>query len=362
MQCLSVQFKALLSIGDFNFMLENKFAQKIIFAGWIGIGMAISLFLFLLTPVSDVPSYVNLEIVPGSGFTEIAAILAEKGIIRSKTIFLIYGGMTGSAHLLKPGNYILNTGSSTPAVLGVIEKGPSIDVSVTIPEGATLKDIEVFLSRAGIAPIGSLNAISISEFANEYEFLMTQKSLEGFLFPDTYRFFRNSDTKTLVIKMLDNFNTKAWPLLRECKSKIEKCKEMDFLEVLTVASLLEKEVVSYSDRQLVAGILYKRLNVGVGLNVDATIAYAKCARAFVTCGDPKVYRRDLEFQSLYNTYLYKGLPPGPIGNPGLEAIKAALNPAQSDYFYYLSDPKTGKTIYSKTLDEHNDNRARYLGV
>ena len=93
-----------------------------------------------------------------------------------------------------------------------------------------------------------------------------------------------------------------------------------------------------------------------------TITYAKCDRAFLTCQDPKVYRKDLNFESPYNTYLYKGLPPGPIGNPGLEAIKAALNPLESDYWYYLSDPKTKKTIFSKDLDEHIENRARYLNL
>jgi len=336
--------------------------QKLIFAGWVLASIAISLFLFLLTPVSGVPNRVEVEIVPGSGFGDIAAMLAEKGVVRSKINFLIYGGLTGSAHLLKPGNYSLNSASSTPAILGVIVRGPRIDVAVTIPEGATLKDIEALLYRAGVVPLGVLGKVAVFELAKEYEFLRGATRLEGFLFPDTYRFFKNSDTNTVVKKMLDNFEAKAWPLLGECKVQSEKCKELNFFEVLTAASLLEKEVVSYRDRQLVTGILYKRLNVGVGLNVDATIAYAKCGGAFVTCDDPRVYRKDLEFQSPYNTYLYKGLPPGPIGNPGLEAIEAALNPVQSDYFYYLSDPKTGRTIYSKTLDEHNDNRARYLGV
>jgi UPF0755 protein len=336
-------------------MSELTFMQKLAFGGWVVASFAVSLFLFLLTPVSQGPNYVGVEIVPGSGFIDIAGVLAEKGVVRSKNAFLIYSGLTGSAHLLKPGNYLLNSGSSTPAVLDVIIRGPRVDVAVTIPEGATLKDIEALLSRAGIVPVGALSKISVSELAKEYEFLRNEKNLEGFLFPDTYRFFQNSSTKTVVEKILDNFGAKTSPLLSNEKLEMRN-------EKLIIASLLEKEVVSYRDRQLVAGILYKRLNVGVGLNVDATIAYAKCKGAFITCEDPKVYRKDLEFQSLYNTYLYKGLPPGPIGNPGLEAIKAALNPIESDYFYYLSDPKTGRTIYSKTLDEHNDNRARYLGA
>jgi UPF0755 protein len=342
-------------------MSETTFIQKLVFAGWIAASLGVSLFLFLLTPVSRVSNEINIEVAPGSGFADIAVALSEKGVIKSKTAFLIYGGITGSAHLLKPGNYLLNSGSSTPAVLGVLVRGPRVDVAATIPEGATLKDIEAILLRAGILPIGSLSKVSISELATEYEFLKNERSLEGFLFPDTYRFFKNSDTNAVVRKMLDNFSEKALPIISNFRFPISN-EILNIKQLITVASLLEKEVPNFEDRRLVAGILYKRLNVGVGLNVDVTIAYAKCKGAFITCEDPKVYRKDLEFQSPYNTYLYKGLPPGPIGNPGLEAIRAALNPIESDYFYYLSDPKTKKTIFSKTLDEHNDNRARYLGV
>ena len=136
---------------------------------------------------------------------------------------------------------------------------------------------------------------------------------------------------------------------------------MDFYQILTAASLLEKEAPSFKDRRLISGILYKRLKAGIGLQVDATLTYAKCGGAFLTCDDPKVYRGDTSYSSSYNTYLYKGLPPGPISNPGLEAIRAALEPLESGYWYYLSDPKTKKTIFSRTLEEHNENRAKYLG-
>src|SRR3989344_4226543 len=101
-------------------------------------------------------------------------------------------------------------------------------------------------------------------------------------------------------------------------------------QVLAIASLLEKEAPEFRDRQIIAAIIYKRLELGIALHIDATITYAKCGGLFLTCKDPKVYRKDLDFQSLYNTYLYNGLPPGPIGNTRLEAIKAALSPAKSD--------------------------------
>src|SRR3989344_4938185 len=109
-------------------------------------------------------------------------------------------------------------------------------------------------------------------------------------------------------------------------------------QVLAIASLLEKEAPEFRDRQIIAGIIYKRLELGIALHIDATITYAKCGGLFLTCEDPKVYRKDLNFNSKHNTYIYNGLPPGPIGNPGLEAIRAALNPIKSEYLYYLSDP------------------------
>ena len=323
--------------------------QKLFVASSYLISLGIALFLFLLGSVSSKPFYQNAEIAPKSGFSEIAKMLSDKKIIRSQNAFLLYGIISGSAHQLKPGNYFLSSGSTTPEILRVIVKGPAVDKEITFPEGVTLKDIEAFLSGAGILPKGSLVNFDFKKIAGDYEFLKGRKNLEGFLFPDTYRFFPNSKAEAVVKKFLDNFQQKAQPLLTN-------------YQLLIIASLLEKEVPDFQDRKIISGIIYKRLELGIALHIDATITYAKCGGAFLTCTEPKVFRKDLTFQSLYNTYLYNGLPPGPIGNPGLEAIKAALNPIQSEYLYYLSDPKTKKTIFSETLEEHIENRAKYLGI
>ena len=336
--------------------------QKLFVASSYLISLLIALFLFLLGSVSSKPFYQSVEIAPGSGFSDIARTLSDKKIIRSQNTFLIYGIISGSAHQLKPGNYFLSSGSTTPEILRVIAKGPSVDKAITFPEGVTLKDIEAFLNEAGILGKGSLIKFDFKKVAGSYEFLKGKKNPEGFLFPDTYRFFVNATAEQVIRKFLDNFQKKAWPTFVECKIKNTKCKEFSAEELLRVSSLLEKEAPEFHDRQVIAGIIYKRLELGIALHIDATITYAKCAGAFLTCAEPKVFRKDLDFQSLYNTYLYNGLPPGPIGNPGLEAIKAALNPISSEYLYYLSDPKTKKTIFSKTLEEHIDNRAKYLGA
>lgn len=342
-------------------------ASKLIFFGWISFSVVLALFLFLLGAASDKPAPVAVEILPGTGFKEIGTTLLKSGAIRSKSAFMIYGIFSGSAHKFKPGHYFLNAASSTPAIVGVLTRGPILEKSITLPEGVTLKDIDALLSKEGIFPAGALLKFSFKNIAKDYEFLKNTKSLEGFLFPDTYKFFLNSASEQVVRKFLDNFEKKALPLLRECRvSRQERgspeAASIRCQELLTTASLLEKEAPDFKDRQIIAGILYKRLAAGMGLQVDATITYAKCGGAFLTCKDPKVYRKDLAFESAYNTYLYNGLPPGPIGNPGLEAIKAALSPIGSEYWYYLSDPKTKNTIFSRDLDEHLDKRAQYLGI
>lgn len=327
--------------------------EKLLVFSWSVAGLAIALFLFLLSPVASQPFYKPMEITPGTGFKEIAKSLADSGLIRSRQTFILYGLLSGSAHRLKPGNYLISAGSSTPAIILNLIEGPIIDREITFPEGMTLKDIDAVLTQNKILPEGTLVNFPFKKLVSEYKFLDNAKNLEGFLFPDTYRIFLNSNTETVVKKFLDNFNKKIAPILTNNK-------QLKINDLITIASLLEKEAPDYKDRQIIAGILYKRLAAGIALQIDSTITYAKCNGKFLTCADPRVYRKDLKFQSQYNTYLHNGLPPGPIGNPGLDAIKAALDPVKSDYLYYLSDPKTGKIIFSKNLEEHIDNRAIYL--
>jgi len=185
--------------------------------------------------------------------------------------------------------------------------------------------------------------------------------LEGFLLPDTYIFFLGSDPDLVVKKFLDNFELKALPRI----TQLVELRGLPFFEnssnilkIINLASLLEKEIPDTKEQQIAAGILMKRLAVGMPLQVDAALVYGKCFGKFLDC--PPLREEDYKIKSPYNTYLYGGLPKTPICNPGLKAIKAALNPQKSDYWYYLSDPKTKKTVFSKTLDEHNKNRAEYL--
>ncbi len=200
---------------------------------------------------------------------------------------------------------------------------------MTITEGSTVADINGKLKAAGI-------------FSN-YEL---PSDLEGYLFPDTYEFFVPSAPEVVFQKFISTFNLKAAPLFSNSRN---------FKDVLTVASLIEREVPSDgNDRAKVSGIIWKRLDNHMPLQIDATLCYVKA--------DPclPLTRKDLEMDSPYNTYRYAGLPPTPIGNPGSDAIYAATHPVPSAYWFFLSDPKTQKTIFSRTLDEHTKNIVKYL--
>lgn len=316
-------------------------------------------FLSALRPVSQASNVVKIEIMQGEGFGQIAADLENAKIIRSSVVFQLLSVISGSAHQLKPGLYFLESAWSTPNILMKIVTGPDIEREVVIPEGLTFLDIDKKLSDSGIIQPKALANFDFGSIKNNYEFLKELKNpieIEGYLFPDTYNFYINSKPEEVAKKMLDNFNRKAWPVLRTNNSRLTTN------DVLKIASLIEKEVYFSKDKPIVSGIIYNRLNGGMGLQIDATIIYAKCGGYILYCNDANFYRKDTAFVSLYNTYLYKGLTPTPISNPGLDSINAALNPANTDYLYYLSDPKTHELIFSKTFEEHSKNRELYLGV
>lgn len=287
-----------------------------------------------------------LEIAPKTGFGEIAERLAEEKIISSIAVFKIYGAVIGKAHRLKPGRYVFPGDVSAAEALEILIAGPK-DVSVTIVPGATLLEIDAQLSSLAIIKAGDIVDFSVAEAKKTHSWLKSANSLDGFLLPDTYFFMMDSDPKSVVNKMLINFEKKALTLFDNNVN----------LEKLISASLLEKEIPDYEERRLVAGILEKRIASGMPLQIDATVIYAKCGK-FLNC--PPLSKEDYLIDSPYNSYLYGGWPPTPIANPSLSAIKAALQPKKSSYWYYLSDPRTKKTIFADTFDEHNQNKAVYL--
>jgi UPF0755 protein len=294
------------------------------------------------------------EINQGQGFREIATDLQSAGLIRSSKAFDILALFGGRALTLKSGLYRLSPSMTSPAILKVISGGSAGEVMVTIPEGSNIFEIDTILSKALVIPSGSLVRLQLIDVAGG------GSGFEGKLFPDTYEFYTNADVKDVMGELIDNFNAKAEPLLAAAGK--------DAGHDLILASILEKEVPTQADQEIVAGIVLKRIAAGMPLDIDATVCYAKllaatgasAGTATLTTGCPSLTALDFKIKSPYNSYLYGGLPPGPIGNPGTSAIMAALHPQSSPYWYYLSDPKTGKTVFAKTLDEQTQNRVKYL--
>ncbi len=299
-------------------------------------------FFYDLTPVTSGSSATLVfEIKQGDGFRTIAGNLYADHLIRSRTAFDFFALLGGRALALKPGLYRLDATMSAPHILDALSGGEAGEATVTIPEGSNIYNIDAILSASLVIHPGDL----INFHADG--------ALEGKLFPDTYQFYTDANVKDVVQEFIDNYNAKALPLLSADPQNAK--------QDLILASILEKEVPDPNDQKVVAGILLKRLGAKMPLDVDATICYAKFMRN--QSSTPSCYpltALDFKMDSPYHTHLYRGLPPGPIGNPGVSAIMAAIHPVVSPYWYYLSDPKTGKTIFAKTLDEQNQNRVKYL--
>lgn len=305
----------------------------------------------------------TVEIASGTGSRKIGEFLKQEGVIRSKWALVLYASLRGEASLLKPGVYTFDE-MPISSIARVLVKGNANEITITVPEGWSVRDIAEYLHNQRISTkeefTRAVGDTAGETFIKQFNFLQDKPKdigLEGYLFPDTYRVFQDKPIEDMLVKMLENFDKK---LSTEFRSEIRQQKKTIF-EIVTMASLIEREVISDEDRALVSGILWKRLGAGIPLQVDATVLYARAqsAKREAQNNNNQITREDKKNDSPYNTYFYRGLPKGPIANPGLSALRAALYPKTSPYLYYLSTPD-GKTIFSRTLEEHNEARAKYL--
>lgn len=282
-------------------------------------------------------------IARGEGVHEIAARLKNQGLIKSSFGFTLYGLITGEAIRFKPGAYSLAPSTAGYRIAAVLTQG-SPALSVVIPEGATLVDMDRMLAAAGI-----IKPEQLIEYNRRQP-----SSLEGFLFPDTYKFFAGSSAESIAGVMKQNFDAHSGALIAGRPRD-------EWYADLIIASLVEKEAVRPHDRALVAGVIRRRLRLGMPIQIDAAVVYGKCAGAYMTCPDRErvLTRADFEVDGPYNTYRRLGLPPTPIANAGMDAFLAVVNAKKSPYLYYISDPKTSHLIFASTLDEHNNNRKKY---
>ncbi|MDD2807097.1 MAG: endolytic transglycosylase MltG [Patescibacteria group bacterium] len=293
---------------------------------------------------------------PGWGSTRISFELKNRDFILDPYAFQLYTWINGISSRLQDGEYQLAKKLTLPEISKILNKGTgtSKEIKLTFIEGWSNKDYANYLVQKGVIASTAEFFAAVQKKAawwDDYAILSSRPKtldLEGYLFPDTYRIFNDSTVIDVVKKMLANLQNKITPDLM-----VEIARQhQDLHEILTVASILEKEVSTDQDRKLVADIIYKRLDAGMPLQVDSTVNYVT--------GQSKSRSSaiDLKFDSPYNTYLYKGLPPGPIDNPGLSSITAAIYPQSNPYYFFLTTPD-GEVIYSKTHDEHVAAKAKY---
>lgn len=294
---------------------------------------------------------VTYDVAKGAGMNDIADQLYQKGIIKSPLFFKMYALASGNATSLQAGRYEVSANMSVAMIVGKFAAGDIVKNTLVIIEGWDMADIGDYLESQHFCSKQEFLAAAKQDYRADFPLLKNRPAgatLEGYLFPDTYVLATGATPGDLIVKMLAHFDKKLTPDLRD---EIAKQKRTVF-DSITMASLLEKEVRTPGDKKIVAGILHKRIAAGMPLQVDAAIHYIT--------GKAPLSAKDLQINSHYNTYKYYGLPPGPIANPGMDSIVAAVYPQKSDYWFYLSDPKTGQTIFSKTLDEHNAAVAKYL--
>ena len=300
-------------------------------------------------------SSVMFSIVKGEGNGEIATNLKEKKLISQKIYFWIYLKKNNLLDKIYPGEYPLNGNLTIPEIAAIITNPQKVFITVTFPEGWTAKQMAERLTAKGFDGAAFLELVNkpSAEIISQFP-ILTKKpngaSLEGYLFPDTYKFSKEATPDGILKKILNNTESKITNEIRKQASDQNK----SIFQILTMASILEKEVSSVEDFKIVSGIFWNRIAAGQALQSCATLA-------FILGVNKEQYSiADTQIKSSYNTYLNKGLPPGPISNPGINTILAALNPAETDYNYFLTDPENkSNTVYAKTYAEHLANKQKF---
>jgi UPF0755 protein len=288
-----------------------------------------------------------VSIPPQQSALQIALSLQEAGAIRSPEGFLVLSLVRGTIGSLKAGDYEVPRRASTAGVLALLESGRVRPLPVVHPEGATVAELARVLERAGLADAGE-----VLQTASDPEFLwrhgVAAPTAEGYLWPDTYHFVRGMPVAEILGRMVQRMHAKLSPDLRERA----RARKVTIHELLTLASIIEREAVVRDEQPLMSAVFWNRLRIGMPLQADPTVQYA-------VGKDRQLLRRsDLTQDHPYNTYTRVGLPPGPIASPGLAAIEAAVEPAPVDYLYFVKKDAQ-RHRFSKTMEEHNAAAAEY---
>jgi len=318
----------------------------------IGLVFLIGVFLFvgfgyyLSTPAEKGGDDQVFFVREGATLNVVAGELESQGIITGKRLFLLWARLMGYSRSIKAGEYRLSSAMPPLKILETLSKGTVITHPVTIPEGYTIKQIGELLEEKGLVKNEEFLAITGDpDVAKRYG--ISGHSLEGYLYPDTYQFGRGLSPMSVVEVMVKHF----WEVTGPLREKIEQS-GMTIEEVITLASIVEKETGRAEERPIIASVFLNRLKKRMRLETDPTVIYG------IKDFSGNLTKKHLTQRTPYNTYVIRGLPPGPIANPGKEAIEAVLFPAKTDYLYFVSK-NDGSHYFSKTLTEHNKAVQKY---
>ncbi len=290
---------------------------------------------------------VELTIARGSGTQTIAEQLSSAGVVKNALMFRWHARQAGVDGKLKPGQYLLATGMPDTLVLEKLQKGPNIVYyDVPIPEGFNVNQIAArFAARTGVSEAEMLQLLKhgAPQFAAEHPYVKGAygDSLEGYLFPKTYRIKKGTRPEKIVDMMLDQFDEE----IATVDLSYAKSKNLTVADVVTIASIIEREVRLSKEYPLVSSVIYNRLKAGMRLQLDSTVFY------FLPPGTKVIRKSDLQNPNPYNTYANAGLPPGPLASPGLRAIEAAAHPAKTKYYYYVLTGKDGSQTFTNSYSD-----------
>jgi len=316
-------------------------------AGLLIIGISVYGLIYALTPSSGEAPSKTVTLKRGLTFKQIARTLEGEGIIHGVNRFVLLGRVVNAGSRIKAGEYFFDFPTSHWNVLTKITQGHVKTYKVTIPEGYGLVQIGDLLQRNGIVPKDAfLKEASSPETLSQHH--IDGPNLEGYLFPDTYTFAKDSDPAMVIRFFLLRFSQIFTPKMAERASEMGLSEG----EILTIASIIERETSDLMERPLVSAVIHNRMKKGIRLQSDPTVIYG------IPEFNGNLTRKDLMRYSPYNTYLIPGLPPGPICNPGTNSIMGALFPASVDYLYFVSK-NDGTHKFSSTLKEHNEAVDKY---
>jgi UPF0755 protein len=285
-----------------------------------------------------------VDIAPGTGTVAIAQELQKAGVVRSALAFEAVREIKGGS--LKAGEYRFDHPASVTEVYARMQRGDVFTITLVVPEGYNIFDVADAVQAAGLGKREDFLKAEMQHAELVRAWSPQAQSVEGFLFPDTYKFGRHTTAVQILTAMVRRFGVVAGKLGMS-GSDVER--------IVVMASLVEREVHLDAERPVVAGVFANRLALGMPLQTDPSVQYASLLRGTWT---GVVHQSELQSDSAYNTYTHAGLPPGPICNPGVAALKAALHPAKTDYLYFVADAN-GATKFSTTIVEHNGQVAEY---